>query len=126
MAAREPRDGAGATMDEPANLNRALKVGIAYATAARQVWLEIEVAPGTTVQEAIFKSGILDQFPEIDLGTQKVGVFGKLTKLDAQVEEGDRIEIYRPITADPKAVKRKRDKPDADDAGDDDGGGDGA
>ncbi len=85
-----------------------MKIGVAYATAARQVWMEVDVAPGTTVREAIEASGILDQFPEIDLAVQKVGIFGKLAKLDAEVQEGSRVEIYRPITADPKTAKRKR------------------
>ncbi len=84
-----------------------MKVGVVYAVPTRQSWLTIDVAEGTTVKQAIEKSGILHQFPEIDLETQKVGVFGKATALDAVVEEGARIEIYRPITADPKTVKRR-------------------
>jgi len=55
----------------------------------------------------IEKSGLLTMFPEIDLETQKAGIFGKLTKLDAVVEEGNRVEIYRPITADPETVERR-------------------
>ena len=62
---------------------------------------------GATVQQAIDKSGILSQFPEIDLAQQKVGIQGKITALDAPVEDGARIEIYRPITADPKTVHRR-------------------
>ena len=85
-----------------------MKVGVAYATAQRQVWLDVEVPEGATVQDAIQRSGILEQFPEIDLETQKVGVFGQVAKLDKELEEGDRVEIYRPITADPKEAKRKR------------------
>ncbi|CAG0963169.1 partial hypothetical protein, partial [Anaerolineae bacterium] len=60
-------------------------------------------------------SGILKRFPEIDLGQQKVGIFGKLVKLDLPVKEGDRIEIYRPIIADPKTVRRRRMDDDEDD-----------
>jgi putative ubiquitin-RnfH superfamily antitoxin RatB of RatAB toxin-antitoxin module len=86
----------------------ALKIGVAYATSARQAWLRLELPDGATVGEAIAASGILAQFPEIDLATQKVGVFGKLTKLDAPLADGDRVEIYRPITADPA---RALDKP---------------
>lgn len=78
-----------------------LKIGVAYATSARQTWLRLEMPEGATVGEAIAVSGILAQFPEIDLAAQKVGVFGKLTKLDAPLADGDRVEIYRPITADP-------------------------
>ncbi|BAE51423.1 RnfH family protein [Paramagnetospirillum magneticum] len=84
-----------------------MKIGVVYALPSRQSWLSIDVPEGTTVKEAIQKSGILNQFPEIDLETQKVGIFGKAAALDAVVEEGARIEIYRPITVDPKTVKRR-------------------
>lgn len=84
-----------------------MKVGVAYATPGRQAWLTIEVPDGATVQETIERSGILKQFPEIDLATQRVGVFGKFVTLDAPVTDGARIEIYRPITCDPKTVKRR-------------------
>lgn len=84
-----------------------MNVGIAYANSKKQVWLKLDVPEGSTVREAIDRSGLLKQFPEIDLDTQKVGIFGKVTKLDAVVEEGSRIEIYRPITADPELVERK-------------------
>ena len=57
--------------------------------------------------QAIEHSGLLEQFPEIDLDNQKVGIFGKVTKLEAKVVEGSRIEIYRPITADPELVERR-------------------
>ena len=65
--------------------------------------------------EVITKSGILKQFPDIDLTEQKVGVFGKLVKLDGTLQPGDRIEIYRPIIADPKTVPRRRTGDDDDD-----------
>lgn len=84
-----------------------MKIGIAYASPSRQVWLTTEVPDGATVKDAIDRSGILKQFPEIDLEQQKVGIFSKLTKLDAALEDGDRVEIYRSITCDPKTVKRK-------------------
>jgi hypothetical protein len=84
-----------------------MNVGVAYADKFKQVWLKLEVPDGSTVREAIEHSGILKQFPDIDLETQKVGVFGKLTKLTARVEEGSRIEIYREITADPELVERR-------------------
>jgi putative ubiquitin-RnfH superfamily antitoxin RatB of RatAB toxin-antitoxin module len=84
-----------------------MNVGIAYANKKKQIWLKLDVPEGSTVREAIDRSGLLKQFPEIDLETQKVGIFGKLSKLDAVVEEGSRIEIYRPITADPELVERK-------------------
>jgi len=85
-----------------------MNVGVCYAEADRQVWLRLDTPDGSTVEQAIRHSGILKRFPEIDLGHQKVGVFGKLVKLDTPVKEGDRIEIYRPIIADPKTVRRRR------------------
>lgn len=90
-----------------------MNVGVAYADKFKQVWLKLEVPDDSTVRQAIEHSGLLKQFPDIDLKNQKVGVFGKLTKLDAKLEEGSRIEIYRPITADPELVER-RDRNDAD------------
>lgn len=90
-----------------------MNVGVAYADKFKQVWLKLEVPDESTVRQAIEHSGLLKQFPEIDLENQKVGIFGKLTKLDARLEEGARIEIYRPITADPELVER-RDRDDED------------
>lgn len=84
-----------------------MKVGVVYALPSRQTNLTADVPEGATVQDVIDKSGILKQHPDIDLATQKVGVFGKLVKLDAKVEDGDRVEIYRALIVDPKTVKRK-------------------
>ncbi|MES9939035.1 MAG: RnfH family protein [Candidatus Thiodiazotropha sp. 6PLUC2] len=84
-----------------------MNVGVAYADKFKQLWLKLEVPDGSTVREAINHSGLLDQFPEIDLERQKVGIFGKITKLDSVVEEGSRIEVYREITADPELVERR-------------------
>ncbi|HFQ4994844.1 TPA: RnfH family protein, partial [Vibrio vulnificus] len=61
-----------------------------------------------TVEEIIRQSGVLEIYPEIDLGKNKVGVFSRLVKLDATVRDKDRIEIYRPLLADPKEIRRKR------------------
>ena len=84
-----------------------MKVGIAYALPQRQAWYDVEVPDGATVKDAIERSGILAQFPEIDLVQQKVGIYGKVSKLDAVLNGGDRVEIYRTITCDPKTVPRK-------------------
>lgn len=84
-----------------------MNVGVAYADKFKQVWLRLEVPDGSTVREAIEHSGILEQFPEINLETQEIGVFGKLIKPTAVIQEGWRIEIYRPITADPELVERR-------------------
>jgi len=82
-------------------------VGVAYAKAAQQVWTNIEVPDGATIQDAIVCSGILDKFPEINLEQQKVGIFGKVSKLETPLNDGDRVEIYRPIIADPDTVERR-------------------
>lgn len=84
-----------------------MNVGVAYADKFKQVWLKLEVPDGSTIRQAIEHSGMLRQFPEIDLDQQKVGVFGKVSKLDSPAMEGARIEIYRPITADPELVERR-------------------
>ncbi len=84
-----------------------MQIGVAYSEAGQQVWLTIEVPDTSTVHEAIQKSGILGSFPTIDLQTQKVGVFGRLAKLDMALRPGDRVEIYRPITCDPQTVPRR-------------------
>ncbi|MBW9260426.1 MAG: RnfH family protein [Candidatus Thiodiazotropha sp. (ex. Lucinisca nassula)] len=86
-----------------------MNIGVAYADKFKQLWLKLEVPDGSTVMQAIEKSGLLEQFPEIDLSRQKVGIFGKIAKLDAVVEEGSRIEVYREITADPELVERRDD-----------------
>lgn len=84
-----------------------MQIGVAYSEHSHQIWLTTEVPDDTTVQLAIEKSGILKMFPTIDLETQKVGVFGRLVKLDSILKPGDRVEIYRPITCDPQTVPRR-------------------
>lgn len=91
-----------------------MNVGVCYAEADRQLWLRLEVPEGSSVQQAIELSGVLKQYPHIDLTSQKVGIFGKLAKLDAPLKDGDRVEIYRKITADPQQVQRRRVDVDAD------------
>lgn len=93
-----------------------MRVGLTYAEPGDQVWLNLEVPDGSTLMEAIEASGILKRFPHIDLEKQKVGVFGKIKSLETTLNEGDRVEIYRPIIADPKKVKRRK----ADDDDDED------
>ena len=84
-----------------------MQIGVAYSEPGQQIWLNIEVPDGSSVKESLERSGILRQFPHIDLSVQKVGVFGRLVKLDAAVKPGDRIEIYRGIIADPETVPRR-------------------
>lgn len=91
-----------------------IHVGVAYATSTRQVWTKFDVPDGSTIAEAIELSGILKQFPDIDLETQKVGIHGKVKPATTKLSEGDRVEIYRPITADPEPVlEREQAKKDA-------------
>lgn len=89
--------------------NDNIRVEVAYALSEEQAILSLMVKKGTTVEQAIQLSGILERFPQIDLATsRKFGIFGKLTKADTVLKEGDRVEIYRPLIADPKEVRRKR------------------
>jgi putative ubiquitin-RnfH superfamily antitoxin RatB of RatAB toxin-antitoxin module len=83
-------------------------VEVAYATPELQVLLSVEAQEGMTVAQVVERSGLLVQFPEIDLARSKVGIFSKLSKLDTTVRARDRIEIYRPLIADPKAVRQQR------------------
>lgn len=85
-----------------------IQVEVAYATPERQQIIPLRVPEGTTVAECIEQSNIKRYFAEIDLETQKVGIWSKAAKLDQTPRDGDRIEIYRPLIADPKAVRRKR------------------
>ena len=85
-----------------------ITVEVAYATPAKQLILTVQVSAGTTVAECIDKSGIKQHFNDIDLSQQKVGIWNKASKLDATPRDGDRIEIYRPLIADPKAVRKRR------------------
>ena len=83
-------------------------VEVAYACVDIQEILQVHIQPGTTAQQAIEQSGILLKFPEIDLTKNKIGIFGKLGKKDALLKAGDRVEIYRPLLADPKEIRRQR------------------
>ena len=83
-------------------------VEVAYAKPDVQVIIPLTVELGTTLEQAIEQSGILDSFPEIDLNKNKVGIFSKLAKKDAVLREKDRVEIYRPLIADPKEVRKQR------------------
>ena len=85
-----------------------MNVGIAYARPTAQIWRSLTIAEGATVRDVIEASGLLDQFPELDLETNKVGIFGIVTRLDKPVKEGDRVEIYRPIHPDAELLEKKR------------------
>ena len=85
-----------------------ITVEVAYAKPEQQSLLTLSVASNQTVKQVIERSGILQQFPEIDLDAQKVGIWSRPVKLQDTVKNGDRIEIYRPLIADPKDLRRRR------------------
>lgn len=89
-------------------MNAQIEIELVYALPHEQILLRQQVSEGTTVGQAIESSGLLEKYPEIDLSTNKLGIFGKLAKADTVLREKDRIEIYRPLIADPKEVRRKR------------------
>src|SRR5579864_8765709 len=85
-----------------------LSIEICYASPQGQTLIAVELPEGATLQQALDASGILQRYPQIDLNTQKVGVFGKLKPLDAVLADHDRVEIYRPLLADPKVSRQRR------------------
>lgn len=91
-------------------MNEPYRVEVAYASVHEQCIIRVDVMPSATIESAIALSGILVRFPEIDLRTLKVGVFSKPRQLSDTLEEGDRIEIYRPLRIDPKDARRARAK----------------
>lgn len=86
-----------------------IRVEVIYALPQTQKVLPLEVEEGTTLRQAVERSGLLREYPDIDLGGgNKVGIWGKLVKPDAALRDQDRIEIYRPLIADPKEVRKQR------------------
>ncbi|WP_416308260.1 RnfH family protein [Neptunicella sp. SCSIO 80796] len=85
-----------------------ISLEVAYALPDRQALLQVVVEQGATVEQAIKASGILKRFADIDLQTSKVGIWNRACKLADQPRNGDRIEIYRPLIADPKEARRRR------------------
>lgn len=85
-----------------------IRVQVCYARQDVQFLRELTVPDGFTLQAAIERSGVLRDTPEVDLATCRVGVYGKLKTLDAALREHDRVEIYRPLIADPKEARRRR------------------
>nr|WP_242476752.1 RnfH family protein [Halochromatium glycolicum] len=85
-----------------------IQVEVAYAREHAQALLPVQGETGMTVADAIERSGIQARFPEIDLAVNKVGIFGKVTKLDQVLASGDRVEIYPPLIADPKQARKQR------------------
>ena len=92
------------------DVSKKIQVEVAYAKPDAQVIIPVDAAEGITLEQAIEQSGILSQFPEIDLSQNKVGIFGKISKKDQVLRNHDRVEIYRPLIADPKEVRKQRAK----------------
>ena len=89
-----------------------IRIEIAYARPDKQAILTLTVAAGTNVAEAIEQSAISDEFPDISIDPAAVGIFSRKVPMDQVLREGDRIEIYRPLIADPKEARRQRAKTD--------------
>ena len=85
-----------------------IKIEMVYALPHEQTLLKLEVPANSTIADALRLSGLAEKYPEIDLEKGKFGLYGKLSKTDTVLREKDRIEIYRPLLADPKEVRRKR------------------
>ncbi len=85
-----------------------INVEVVYALPHEQSLLKLKVPQGSTVEDAIRRSGVLEKHPEIDLLTSKLGIFGKLIRPDVPLRDKDRVEIYRPLIADPKEIRKKR------------------
>jgi putative ubiquitin-RnfH superfamily antitoxin RatB of RatAB toxin-antitoxin module len=85
-----------------------LSIEVCYALANKQELARVSLEDGATLQQALDASGLLQKYPEIDLKKNKFGIWNKLSKLDAVLRNKDRIEIYRPLIADPKEVRKQR------------------
>lgn len=95
-------------LTEVVESNDLINVEVAYALPDEQEIIQLKVKPDTNIKAIILQSGILDRFPEIDLDISKIGIFSKLAKYTDTLHDGDRIEIYRPLIADPKEVRKQR------------------
>jgi putative ubiquitin-RnfH superfamily antitoxin RatB of RatAB toxin-antitoxin module len=85
-----------------------IQIEVVYALPHEQLLLKLEVPHQTTIAQAVRLSGLPEKYPEIDLEKGKFGLYGKLSKADVVLREKDRVEIYRPLLADPKEVRKKR------------------
>jgi len=89
-------------------MSETLSIEVVYALPHKQEIVALKLPQGATARQAIEASGLLQKYPEIDLAKNKLGVFAKLTKPDAALRDKDRVEIYRPLIADPKEVRKQR------------------
>ena len=86
----------------------AIAVEVVYALPHAQELVSLQLPPGTTLQQAIDMSGLLQRHPEIDVATASFGIYARLARPDTVLRDRDRVEIYRPLIADPKEVRRRR------------------
>ena len=89
-------------------VSETINLEVVYPLSEKQEIITIKMPAGTSARQAIEASGILQKHPEIDLGKNKLGVFAKLVKPDAPLRDRDRVEIYRPLIANPKEVRKQR------------------
>lgn len=95
-------------MSESQSETKMLSVSVTYADPENPLWLKVKVPDGSTVEQAIRTSDLLTRYPHMDLDAIKVGIFGKATELTTPINDGDRVELYLPITVDPKTVPRRK------------------
>lgn len=89
-------------------MSETIRVEVVYPLPGKQEIFVAKLPVGATVRQAIEASGVLEKYPDIDLAKNKLGVFAKLVKPDASLRDRDRVEIYRPLIADPKEVRKQR------------------
>jgi putative ubiquitin-RnfH superfamily antitoxin RatB of RatAB toxin-antitoxin module len=85
-----------------------IQVQVCYALADKVYLQDVTISPASAIQDAILASGVLQQYAEIELAEARVGIFGKLKALDSLLQHGDRVEIYRPLQAEPMESRRRR------------------
>ncbi|WP_282146161.1 RnfH family protein [Alteromonas stellipolaris] len=85
-----------------------MQIEVAYALPTKQSLVDVAIKEGATVEEVIHASNLLNEYPDIDLSSTKVGIWSRVVKLRDTVKDGDRIEIYRPLIADPKEIRKRR------------------
>lgn len=90
------------------NGQKVIQIEVVLAMPGRQELVALEVANGTTLEEAITQSGLPEMFEGFELDLTRVGIFGRKARPEQTLQAGDRVEIYRPLIADPKEVRRQR------------------
>ncbi len=89
-------------------MSELVNIEVVYALPEKQVLLALKVPAGSSIEQALEQSGVLRRFPELELATIKVGIYSHILPLATPLSGGERIEIYRPLTADPREMRRKR------------------